>query len=153
VTSRALPVTFRLDAPSTGNVSPRQPWTFAAAFALMGCNGPAVPPPAAGSPASPSATPAPPSSVIAAAARDPLAEPSASALAPPEPAAPGHAGHAGHRGHAPPSTSATAAASAPAAPKAPKGGATVHTCPMHPEVRQAGPGRCPHCGMNLEPKR
>jgi hypothetical protein len=24
-----------------------------------------------------------------------------------------------------------------------------YTCPMHPEVRQAGPGRCPACGMNL----
>jgi len=26
-----------------------------------------------------------------------------------------------------------------------------HTCPMHPEVRQAGPGSCPKCGMALEP--
>ncbi|MFA9470435.1 MAG: copper-translocating P-type ATPase [Deltaproteobacteria bacterium] len=25
-----------------------------------------------------------------------------------------------------------------------------HTCPMHPEVRQAGPGNCPKCGMALE---
>ena len=25
------------------------------------------------------------------------------------------------------------------------------TCPMHPEVRQAGPGACPICGMALEP--
>ena len=25
------------------------------------------------------------------------------------------------------------------------------TCPMHPEVRQAGPGDCPKCGMALEP--
>lgn len=24
-----------------------------------------------------------------------------------------------------------------------------YTCPMHPEVRQAGPGQCPACGMNL----
>ena len=28
---------------------------------------------------------------------------------------------------------------------------TIHTCPMHPEVRQAGPGNCPICGMALEP--
>lgn len=28
---------------------------------------------------------------------------------------------------------------------------TVHTCPMHPEVAQAGPGQCPICGMALEP--
>jgi P-type Cu+ transporter len=26
-----------------------------------------------------------------------------------------------------------------------------HTCPMHPEVRQQGPGACPKCGMALEP--
>ncbi|MGB1088179.1 MAG: copper-transporting P-type ATPase, partial [Alphaproteobacteria bacterium] len=27
---------------------------------------------------------------------------------------------------------------------------TVYTCPMHPEVRKAGPGSCPLCGMGLE---
>ncbi|MGE0434911.1 MAG: heavy metal translocating P-type ATPase [Planctomycetota bacterium] len=27
----------------------------------------------------------------------------------------------------------------------------VYTCPMHPEVRQDGPGGCPKCGMALEP--
>ena len=26
----------------------------------------------------------------------------------------------------------------------------VYTCPMHPEVRQDGPGTCPTCGMNLQ---
>ena len=26
-----------------------------------------------------------------------------------------------------------------------------YTCPMHPEVRQKGPGSCPICGMALEP--
>jgi Cu+-exporting ATPase len=30
-------------------------------------------------------------------------------------------------------------------------GQVVHTCPMHPEVRQKGPGSCPLCGMALEP--
>ena len=25
-----------------------------------------------------------------------------------------------------------------------------YTCPMHPEVRQPGPGNCPKCGMALE---
>ncbi|MFN8625596.1 MAG: heavy metal translocating P-type ATPase [Candidatus Binatia bacterium] len=30
------------------------------------------------------------------------------------------------------------------------GPADIHTCPMHPEVRQAGPGSCPDCGMALE---
>jgi Cu+-exporting ATPase len=28
---------------------------------------------------------------------------------------------------------------------------TIYTCPMHPEVRQVGPGHCPKCGMALEP--
>jgi len=28
---------------------------------------------------------------------------------------------------------------------------TIYTCPMHPEVRQQGPGACPDCGMALEP--
>ncbi len=27
----------------------------------------------------------------------------------------------------------------------------IYTCPMHPEVRQVGPGACPICGMALEP--
>jgi len=27
----------------------------------------------------------------------------------------------------------------------------IYTCPMHPEVRQVGPGACPKCGMALEP--
>ncbi len=29
--------------------------------------------------------------------------------------------------------------------------AREHTCPMHPQVRRAGPGTCPICGMALEP--
>jgi Cu+-exporting ATPase len=29
--------------------------------------------------------------------------------------------------------------------------AAVYTCPMHPEIRQVGPGSCPICGMALEP--
>jgi P-type Cu+ transporter len=33
---------------------------------------------------------------------------------------------------------------------APEG--TIYTCPMHPEVRQIGPGSCPICGMALEPE-
>ena len=27
----------------------------------------------------------------------------------------------------------------------------VYTCPMHPDIRQIGPGSCPECGMALEP--
>ena len=26
---------------------------------------------------------------------------------------------------------------------------TIYTCPMHPEIRQEGPGSCPICGMAL----
>ncbi len=28
----------------------------------------------------------------------------------------------------------------------------IYTCPMHPEIRQPGPGACPICGMALEPE-
>jgi Cu+-exporting ATPase len=28
---------------------------------------------------------------------------------------------------------------------------TLYTCPMHPQIRQNGPGSCPICGMALEP--
>ncbi|OHC70530.1 MAG: copper-translocating P-type ATPase [Rhodocyclales bacterium GWA2_65_20] len=38
---------------------------------------------------------------------------------------------------------------APAAAEPPADG--EYTCPMHPEVRQSGPGACPKCGMALEP--
>jgi Cu+-exporting ATPase len=40
---------------------------------------------------------------------------------------------------------AHAASAAASDPKA------IHTCPMHPEIRQEGPGSCPLCGMALEP--
>ena len=40
--------------------------------------------------------------------------------------------------------------SARAEPSAQPG--AIYTCPMHPEVRQAGPGSCPKCGMALEPE-
>ena len=49
-----------------------------------------------------------------------------------------HHGHGAVAGH--PSPPATA----------PNG--AVYTCPMHPQVRQAGPGACPICGMALEPE-
>ncbi len=46
-----------------------------------------------------------------------------------------------------PAESATSTATKPAV--APPG---IYTCPMDPEVRQAGPGICPVCGMALEPE-
>lgn len=45
---------------------------------------------------------------------------------------------------------AKGAAPPPPAREAPEG--TVYTCPMHPEIRQSGPGSCPICGMALEPE-
>jgi Cu+-exporting ATPase len=36
------------------------------------------------------------------------------------------------------------------APSAPIAG-VIYTCPMHPQIRQAGSGNCPLCGMTLEP--
>jgi Cu+-exporting ATPase len=36
-----------------------------------------------------------------------------------------------------------------AAKPAPAG--AIYTCPMHPQIRQVGPGNCPICGMGLEP--
>ena len=36
------------------------------------------------------------------------------------------------------------------APPPPPG--AIYTCPMHPEIRQEGPGPCPICGMALEPE-
>jgi hypothetical protein len=31
--------------------------------------------------------------------------------------------------------------------------AQKYTCPMHPEVVKSKPGKCPKCGMKLEPKK
>jgi Cu+-exporting ATPase len=38
------------------------------------------------------------------------------------------------------------------APKEEVPAGTTYTCPMHPEIRQIGPGSCPICGMALEPE-
>jgi Cu+-exporting ATPase len=38
------------------------------------------------------------------------------------------------------------------APAAPEDSDAIYTCPMHPQIRQAGPGSCPICGMALEPE-
>src|SRR5690348_10192236 len=43
-----------------------------------------------------------------------------------------------------------AAAEPRPAPQLPAG--TIYTCPMHPQIRQVGPGNCPICGMALEPE-
>jgi hypothetical protein len=50
-----------------------------------------------------------------------------------------------------PSRKNTCAESHRRPPRAPAG--AIYTCPMHPEVRQVGPGSCPICGMALEPEQ
>ncbi|HLH31778.1 MAG TPA: HAD-IC family P-type ATPase, partial [Terriglobia bacterium] len=45
-----------------------------------------------------------------------------------------------------PMATATQAVKLPQSPNA------IYTCPMHPEIRQQGPGPCPKCGMALEPE-
>src|SRR5712692_9751035 len=37
-------------------------------------------------------------------------------------------------------------------PQTPVPAGTIYTCPMHPQIRQVGPGHCPICGMALEPE-
>ncbi|MGN6208181.1 copper-transporting P-type ATPase [Asticcacaulis sp.] len=72
--------------------------------------------------------------------------------------------HAHHHSHAPDSNapfdngheakSCCHGHTAPVTPApAPKAGeAVIYTCPMHPQIRQEGPGSCPICGMALEPE-
>ena len=50
-----------------------------------------------------------------------------------------------------PTTAQGLPAKSPGGPAAPPS-AAIYTCPMDPEVRQAGPGACPKCGMDLEPE-
>jgi Cu+-exporting ATPase len=49
-----------------------------------------------------------------------------------------------HHAHHHHTSAADAGAPAPAG--------TIYTCPMHPQIRQVGPGACPICGMGLEPE-
>lgn len=82
-------------------------------------------------------------------ARLDIAAMSGARLAHPEPVMqtsnPSHSGHPGHGHHGLAGHHHEAAAAGPAKPGGP------YTCPMHPQVRQAGPGNCPICGMALEP--
>jgi Cu+-exporting ATPase len=45
----------------------------------------------------------------------------------------------------------TATAAARPAPAPARADERIYTCPMHPQIRQQGPGSCPICGMALEP--
>ena len=70
---------------------------------------------------------------------------------------PHHASHDGHEFHFCSAGCKTkfeadpAAFSTDAPPSADMPEGTEYTCPMHPDVRQIGPGTCPICGMALEP--
>ncbi len=72
------------------------------------------------------------------------------------PAAEPHADPHAHHGHAAHDHSAHAyhgmhPGGGSAKPAAAGAADVEYTCPMHPEVRQIGPGHCPICGMALEP--
>ncbi|NTB87903.1 copper-transporting P-type ATPase [Agrobacterium tumefaciens] len=59
-----------------------------------------------------------------------------------------HHGHAHHHDHVQPGEVGKTIP----LKTSPAGEGTVYTCPMHPQVRQIGPGNCPICGMTLEPE-
>ncbi|KQS91012.1 MULTISPECIES: copper-translocating P-type ATPase [unclassified Rhizobium] len=60
----------------------------------------------------------------------------------------GHKGlHHHHHGH-----DAQATLAAEKSPVTDQTEGVIYTCPMHPQVRQIGPGNCPICGMTLEPE-
>jgi P-type Cu+ transporter len=59
--------------------------------------------------------------------------------------------HHGQAGSQPPSPASPEAGVAAHSSTSVAAG-TVYTCPMHPQIRQAGPGSCPICGMALEPE-
>ena len=71
---------------------------------------------------------------------------------------PHHAEHGGHEFHFCGAGCRTKFVADPAkyleprAPGPPAPAGTIYTCPMHPQVRQEGPGACPICGMALEPE-
>jgi hypothetical protein len=90
-------------------------------------------------------------------AAPPLRDPSNPAAPEGAPAPPGDAavapGPGGHEHHEPPGQHEHHGQQ-PAGGEGSAGqGAAVFACPMHPEVTSDAPGRCPTCGMNLEPKK
>ncbi len=58
--------------------------------------------------------------------------------------------HAKHTGR-PAAPAAAQTTATPGAPDVAAPSGIVYTCPMHPQIRQMGPGNCPICGMALEP--
>ena len=60
-----------------------------------------------------------------------------------------HCHHGSHGAGADATGGVPATSRAPA--DSPAASTAIYTCPMHPQVRQGGPGSCPICGMALEP--
>lgn len=60
-------------------------------------------------------------------------------------------GHHGHDMHYQHTTHADHASSQGNVPSKSAARDAEYTCPMHPQIRQKGPGNCPICGMALEP--
>lgn len=117
----------------------RTPGVLVAALAIVSCAGERTPPPVLLDPSNPDApTSAAPASSTALSPESPQAEESAEQ----PPAAGGHEGHAQH---------GTGAGSA--ARPAPDAGTALYACPMHPEVTDTKPSRCPKCGMTLVPQK
>ncbi len=111
------------------------------AIAIGSCAGSGVTArPARTSPLSPEAEEAPTQPVATSLTQDPLAQEPATSDT-------NHAGHHGHDHSVTPSDPHPQPESSPDAGSA----ATEYVCPMHPDVHQSGPGRCPRCGMNLVP--
>jgi len=93
-----------------------------------------------------------PTAVLAASAAKSLRQ---SGGADPEPSC--CVGHDRHRGQGKPGEQGDSAAPQHASAATTVGASTanasaLYTCPMHPEIEQIGPGDCPICGMDLEPK-
>jgi len=79
---------------------------------------------------------------------EPAPDPHTYARRPDEQDHPGH-NHPGHNHAGHPGAQGDTAGGQPPTPG--EGETVEYTCPMHPEIRQNGPGACPICGMALEP--
>ncbi len=79
----------------------------------------------------------------------PMQNPGSAAMPMPAPKAP-RTGAARPSAASPPAPSVSGSPSPPASNSPPP---VDYTCPMHPEVHSATPGKCPKCGMDLQPRR
>ena len=137
-------------------------FAFAGMLLLAGCapalqEGAADPPRHPASPRARESEPPPATSLVADAFVAPVADP----LAEPPRAVPagsgGHGGHDAHAGHgaaaAPdPSSGHAGHMNGPALAGKVVPSKAAYSCPMHPDVVSAKPGKCPKCDMKLVPK-